>query len=59
MKERFYRLPGYLEKKNGYLLVKLLPPAGYVYHEELDFALKNLNELDIRNGSGLKLLMSA
>ncbi len=59
IKSRFYGLPGYLRKVKNVLFVHLTPPSDYLYWEDLEFAIRRVNESAVTNAAGLRLLLSS
>ena len=57
IKERFYGLPGYVKKSQNVLSVSLLLPEGYGHHKDLEYTIKRLNESDVKDYSGARLIM--
>lgn len=57
MRERFYLLPGFLERRTESLMVTLKPPAKYPFLNDLAFALRRLNESDISAPDDKKLFL--
>lgn len=57
VKQRFYDLPGHIVKKQDCLMVRLLLPGGYAYRKDLEYALRRLNESNIRDYSNIRLMM--
>ncbi len=55
MRKRFYSLSGQIERRGGGIFVRLLPAPGYLYQEDLAYAVKRVNESDIRDSQGNKL----
>jgi hypothetical protein len=45
--ERFYSLGGTAKLQGNYLRVKLIPPPGYLFLKDLNYALRRLNEREI------------
>ena len=54
---RFYQLPGYLEKDAYSLKISLKPPEGYPYRRDLEYAIKKLNAAQVHNDAGLQLVL--
>ncbi len=55
MKSRFYQLPGYLVRGEHFLSISLKLSEDYVYKQDLEFAIKRLNEREILDPTGLRL----
>ena len=55
MKQRFYSLPARLKRSKDRLLITLLVPEGYEFYKDLVYAIKRLNESDIRNNLQAKI----
>jgi hypothetical protein len=56
MKEQFYHLNGYLWPEGNFLFVKLLPPSGYLYKNDLEYAMRRVNEKGICDLQGRRLI---
>ncbi|MFH1360166.1 MAG: hypothetical protein ABIJ41_03915 [Candidatus Omnitrophota bacterium] len=57
IKERFYGLSGFVERKDGLLIVKLDLPQHYPYMQDLEYSLRRLNESGIKNFNCQKLIV--
>ncbi|MFZ5800490.1 MAG: hypothetical protein ACOY3D_03810 [Candidatus Omnitrophota bacterium] len=57
MRERFYLLPGFLEKNSNSFVITLKPPAKYPFLNDLAFAIRRLNESDIITPDDKKLFL--
>ena len=55
MRERFYSLPGKLKRKDKNFYISLLPPKDYPYSNDLFYAVRRINESDIRDIFGCKI----
>ncbi len=56
--ERFYQLPGYLDKDSQSLKISLKPNDIYPYRQDLEYAIEKLNSSHILDHSGKRLIMS-
>jgi hypothetical protein len=59
LKERFYSLQVQTIKIKNFMQIKLLPPAGYAYIKDLEYACNRMNEREILSPEGLRLWFSA
>jgi len=55
MRQRFYSLPARLKREKDRFLITLLIPDGYEFYKDLIYAIKRLNESDIRDNSQAKI----
>jgi hypothetical protein len=54
----FYIIPGTFEEKERNLLVTLkISPEAYPYEEDLEYAIKRVNESEVTNPAGKRLIM--
>ncbi len=56
LKERFYGLEGVVERAAGLITVTLQVPSGYAHRSDLEYAIRRLNESDIRDYSATRLI---
>ena len=56
MKEHFYGLNGYLWEEDDFLYVKLLPPRNYLYQNDLEYAMRRVNEKGVCDPFGRRLI---
>lgn len=56
--ERFYRLPGYLEKDSQAVKVSLKPAEGYSYRQDLEHAIQKVNASHVQDHSGKRLILA-
>lgn len=57
MREHFFNLPGRIKRDQNSWEVTLTIPLNYSHHDELVFAVRRLNESDIRGPGGVKLTL--
>lgn len=55
LRERFYNLEGRLERRKGFIFVRLTPPKDYPYLSDLIYSCRRVNEFDIRTPKGERI----
>jgi len=55
LRERFYNLEGRLERRTGFIFIRLTPPKGYPYLLDLIYSCRRVNEFDIRTPKGERI----
>jgi len=56
---RFFRLPGFYKKDQKFIIVHLvLPEQSYLYREDLEYAIKRVNETEVCDYQGRKLVLA-
>ncbi len=55
LRERFYNLEGRIERRKGFIFVRLTPPKDYPYLSDLAYACRRVNELDITTPKGERI----
>jgi hypothetical protein len=58
MKESFYSLPGQVVEEDHFLKVTLVPENGFKHLKGLEYALRRVNESDIHNNFGKRLIIT-
>ena len=56
MREHFYGLSGHLWQEGNFLYAKLVPPGNYLYKEDLEYAMRRVNEKGIYDPRGRRLI---
>jgi hypothetical protein len=58
VKERFYDLKAKIESGKDYCALVFLPPSGYPYSRELEYACRRVNEKEIKDSQARKIWLS-
>ena len=56
MQERFYDLGGYLWEEGNFLNAELKVPSHYLYKDDLEYAMRRVNEKGIYDPRGRRLI---